>query len=309
MTRRRLWTALALALVVFGVAFYFARNPERVTLDDAARAGAPGKFVRLTDGVTHYEVTGTPDGRTAVLVHGYSVPYYIWDSTAAALASHGFRVVRLDLFGRGLSDRPDVEYDAALFDRQITGLLDSLHITGLVDVMGLSMGGAVAAQFAVRHPERTHSLTLVDPAAARSSVPRMIRLPLIGSYIWQTTAVPAMADGQFSDFAEPGHFPDWADKYRPQMRYRGFGRALRSTSINSARVNLDSVYSAVGKLSMPVLLIWGTQDNTVPFALSANVRRDIPRAEFHPIEHAGHIPNVERASEVSAIMLEFLQRN
>ncbi|MDQ6829450.1 MAG: alpha/beta hydrolase [Gemmatimonadota bacterium] len=307
--RTRLATRLiVVATILAGAAFYYARNPEREALDDAARAGAPGKFVHLADGVTHYEMTGAADARTVVLIHGFSVPYYIWDSTAAALATHGFRVVRLDLFGRGWSDRPDVEYDASLFDRQVTGLLDSLRIAGPVDVMGLSMGGMVAANFAARHPERTRTLTLIDPAAAHSSTPLMIRVPLVGTYIFQTMAVPTMADGQFGDFAEPKRFPDWADKYRPQMRYRGFGRALRSTGINSARVDPDSLYSSVGKLTMPVLLIWGKLDTTVPFDLSANVRRDIPRAEFHPIEHAAHLPNVERASEVNPIILAFLQR-
>ena len=101
-----MWSALALACV------YFVRNPERATLDDNARRGAPGRFVRLSDGVTHYDVSGPDTGRTILLVHGFSVPYYIWDSTATALAGAGYRVVRYDEYGRGLSDRPDVSYNA-----------------------------------------------------------------------------------------------------------------------------------------------------------------------------------------------------
>ena len=89
-----------LLIVVLG-GFYVAKNPERDRIDDAARAAAPGKFVRLTDGVTHYKFDGPDSGRTVVLVHGFSVPMYIWDSTAIALANAGYRVLRYDEFGRG----------------------------------------------------------------------------------------------------------------------------------------------------------------------------------------------------------------
>src|SRR4051794_2812976 len=101
---------ILLVLVLTASGFSWLRNPETRALDDAARRDAPGKFVRLSDGMTHYRIDGPDSGRTIVLAHGFSVPLYIWDSTAAALASAGYRVVRYDAYGRGFSDRPDVEY-------------------------------------------------------------------------------------------------------------------------------------------------------------------------------------------------------
>jgi pimeloyl-ACP methyl ester carboxylesterase len=162
--RWRIVGLVALLVVVTG-GFYLARNPERDTLDDAARSAAPGKFVRLSDGVTHYELSGPESGRAIVLVHGFSVPYYIWDSTAAALSAAGRRVLRYDQFGRGLSDRPSIEYTADVYDRQLGELLDSLHIADPVDLAGVSMGGWVTGTFTGRHPKRVHSLILVDPVA------------------------------------------------------------------------------------------------------------------------------------------------
>src|SRR5215813_3321536 len=136
--------AIVLLLVVGALGFYYARNPERKTLDDAERRNAPGKFVRLSDGVTHYDVAGPDSGRTIVLVHGFSVPYYIWDSTAASLAAAGNRVIRYDEYGRGWSDRPAIVYNAELYERQLRELLDSLQVSR-VDVAGVSMGGWVTA--------------------------------------------------------------------------------------------------------------------------------------------------------------------
>jgi pimeloyl-ACP methyl ester carboxylesterase len=307
---------VALLLVVLG-AFYVVRNPERETLDAAARKAAPGRFVRLSDGVTHYTVDGPDSGRVVVLVHGFSVPLYIWDSTAIALATAGYHVVRYDEYGRGWSDRPMVDYTADLYDRQFTELLDSLHITDRVDVGGVSMGGWVTATFTGRHANRVRSLVLVDPVAAPppgtpraepTFMSRLMGMPVVGSYLWQTTAVPTMADGQASDFVDPNRFPDWADRYRSQVRYRGFGHALLSTRRVQSGVDLDSVYKTVDRGGFPVLLLWGTSDKTVPFARNAGVRKDIPRAEFHPIDGAGHLPILEKAPLTDSLILAFLAR-
>jgi pimeloyl-ACP methyl ester carboxylesterase len=297
---------LALFIIATG-GFYLSRNPESETLDDAARAHAPGKFVRLADGMTHYDIAGPESARTVVLVHGFSVPAYIWDSTATALAAAGYRVVRYDEYGRGWSDRPDVRYDADLYDRQLVQLLDSLHIHDRIDLGGVSMGGWVTATFVGRHPERVRSLILSDPVAGTSAAASgMFYWPVVGGYLWQALAVPSMAQGQTSDLVDPSRFPDWADRYRPQTHFRGFGRALLSTRRETAGMNTDTLYDRVGNTAVPVLLLWGTQDKTVPFARNSSVRAAIPDAEFHAIEGAAHLPILERAAVTDSLILAFL---
>jgi pimeloyl-ACP methyl ester carboxylesterase len=310
MSRKSLGAMALLAIIVLGASgFYATRNPESRTLDDAARNGAPGKFVRLSDGVTHYELSGPDSARMIVLVHGFSVPYYIWDSTAAALSAAGRHVLRYDQFGRGLSDRPSIDYTADVYDRQLGELLDSLHVSGPVDIAGVSMGGWVTATFTGRHPKRVRSLILVDPVAGpRSATPSMFSWPLVGSYLWQTLAVPAMAGGQSSDFLHPDRFPGWADRYRPQTQLRGFGHALLSTRQNLGMTDMDSVYRTVAQTETPVMLIWGTSDHTVPFEYNAGVRKAIPAAEFHAIEDSGHLPILERAALTDSLFLSFLAR-
>jgi len=306
---RRVVAALVALVVVAACAFYVVRNPERRTLNDSVRQAAPGKFVSLADGVTHYDIAGPDSGRTVVLVHGFSVPYYIWDSTAAALSSAGYRVLRYDEYGRGLSDRPSVDYTTDLYDRQLLQLLDSLHINERIDLAGVSMGGLVTGNFAGRHPDRVRSLTLVDPVAGPSgSSMGKFGWPLVGPMLWQALAVPGMAEGQAADFLHPERFPDWANRYREQMGYRGFGRALLSHRRTHLGMSLDTVYQRVGATTIPVLLIWGTSDKTVPYERSAGVRKAIPAAEFHPIDSAAHLPILERAHLTDSIIAAFLAR-
>ncbi len=300
-------TGVVALIVVLTGGLYLSRNPEKTPLDAAARSGAPGRFVRLSDGVTHYDASGPESGRTIVLVHGFSVPYYIWDSTATHLAAAGYHVVRYDEYGRGLSDRPNVAYTAELYDRQLGELLDSLHIADPIDLAGVSMGGWVTGTFAGRHPARVRTLTLVDPVAGTSGKPSgPMYWPVVGEYLFQVMAVPTMADGQASDFVDPSRFPGWADRYRPQTRLRGFGHALYSTRLATAGVSMDSVYQTVGAAGIPTLLLWGAADRTVPIARSAGVRKAIPGVEYHAIEGAGHLPILEQAALTDSLLLRFL---
>ncbi|MEO8452560.1 MAG: alpha/beta hydrolase [Gemmatimonadota bacterium] len=286
------------------------RDPEQAVIDDEVRRQAPGRFIRLSDGITHYDVAGPDSGQRVILAHGFSTPYYIWDSTSIALAAAGFRVARFDYFGRGYSDRPDRHYDVDLLDRQMVELLDSLGWKSPVDIVGLSMGGIVVAAFAGRHPERTRSMTMVDPAAGdlKGSLPWVFKLPGLGLVLWETFALPGMAKDQISDFFEPAKWPTWPDQYRVQMRYRGFGRALRSTLMGWDHLELDTLYARVGARGTRSLLIWGREDKSVPFAQSGGVRKAIPQIRFEPIDRAAHLPHMERTDVVNPMLIGFLRQ-
>ncbi len=299
--------AVIVLVLVFVSAFGYSayKNPEKAPLDAAARVDARGTFVSLPGGVTHYEVAGPDTGRVVVLVHGFSVPMYIWDSTFTALSNAGYRVIRYDLYGRGLSDRPDAAYDGAMYDAQLDGLLDSLHVQQPIDLLGLSFGGYVTAHYVSTHAARVRTLTLVDPISSSGPMPAMFTTPMIGPWIWQVTVVPGMAAGQASDFLHPEHFPEWAEFYRPQMRFVGFGRALLRTRLGISTTNWDSLYAAVAKTGIPVELIWGKQDQTVKFELSDVVRRNIPAVEFVPVDSAGHLPHIEQAPLFNQRLLAF----
>jgi pimeloyl-ACP methyl ester carboxylesterase len=117
-----------------------------------------------------------------------------------------------------------------------------------------------------------------------------------------------MAAGQSTDFVDPSKWPDWASKYRVQMQYRGFGRALLSTLREAEGQVLDSVYARVGASGIRTLLIWGVEDSTVAITNAASVRKAIPQAQFYPIDRAGHLPHMERTDAVNPLLIGFLRR-
>jgi pimeloyl-ACP methyl ester carboxylesterase len=273
------WSVAALLIACFVVFLaYRAKDPERRRLDDAARAEAPGRFVRLADGVTHYEIAGPDTGRVVVLAAGFSVPAYIWDSLHLGLADSGFRVVRYDYYGRGWSDRPEAAaYDQDLFVRQLSGLLDSLRITTSVDLAGLSFGGAIITSFADRHPERVRSLIYFDPvfntgrplpAEERSALAWNIHMVCRGGS-------ESMATGQRSDFLHPERHPDWVARYRVQQQFKGTRESLRRTRVAIAVApHQEEQLRKLGATPRPVLIVWG---GWTPWPRSRTVRRSWPR--------------------------------
>ncbi len=283
---------------------------ETLALDEAARRGVSGSFVRLASGVVHYELAGPAGPRTVVMVHGGSVPYYIWDPTFEALVRAGFRVLRYDLYGRGWSDRPDAIYNADLFDGQLEQLLDALAITGPVDVVGLSMGGPISAAFANRHSERVRTVSLFDPIYGRWLTPPLaLRLPVFNDFYFCVRIVPRMRESQRKDVVHPERYPDHFAKYETQLHYKGFRRAILSTVRDYLSVDNTPEYARLGRSGKPVLLLWGKADKEVPFALSDDTRKAVPQAEFHPIEDAAHIPSYEHPEVVNPILIEFLRRH
>lgn len=308
MSRIARFAIVTIAVAVAGIVAYGAlKNPEQGPMNAAARTGVPGQFVALSGGVTHYEIAGPDTGRVVVLVHGFSVPSYIWDSTSTALSAAGFRVIRYDLFGRGWSDRPDAAYDGAMYDAQLDELLDSLRVTSPIDLVGLSFGGYVTSHYVAGHASRVRTLTMIDPASSSPAIPGFMTWPVVGPWVWQTTQVPGMADGQTSDFLHPERYPSWVDQYRPQMRYDGFGRALLRSAITMSRTDFGALFAAAGKTGVPTLLVWGKQDQTVPIALAEVARTNMPALEFFAVDSAGHLPHVEQSAVVHAKMQEFFR--
>ncbi|MGB7875080.1 MAG: alpha/beta hydrolase [Anaerolineales bacterium] len=308
--QKRIISALTILIIVL-VSAYFISDDEKSTLNPETRSTLPGEFVALSNGMVHYELDGPEDAPVVVLVHGFSVPYYVWDPTFEALTEAGFRTLRFDLYGRGYSDRPDIEYSLDLFTAQLQGLLSALEITEPVSLVGLSFGGPVVAKYANEHPGQVRDLILIDPQVAPVSTGEIfpLSLPGVGEYIMAVYMAPVMLPrSQPQDFYRPERFPDWEAKYRVQMHYKGFRRAILSTIRNMVEMDAMAEYEALDGQGLPVLLLWGREDETIGAADIELLRAAIPEAEFHPVEEAGHLPHYEQAGAVNPLLIEFLSR-
>lgn len=303
-----MFIALVIIMALLLGSYVYAIQSKEI-LDEEARKSASGNFVTLSQGMVHYELSGPSNGQTVVLVHGFSSPYYVWDNNCSALEKAGFRVLRYDLYGRGFSDRPGAVYDRDLFDRQLLELLKELKINLPVHLVGLSMGGAVSISFVDRHPETVAKLVLISPAGfpvKEGFGVKLSKIPLLGDYLFAVAGDSVVLSRLSKVFKEPGRFPEFKEKSKTQMKYRGYNKALLSTLRNMHMHSLREAYERVGKQNKAVLLIWGRDDQILPFTNSEKVRKAISHLEFHAIEDAGHVLNYENPGVVNPLLINFL---
>jgi pimeloyl-ACP methyl ester carboxylesterase len=289
---------------------YMLMDREKLILSDETRASLPGEFISLTDGVTHYHLDGPQDGPVVVLVHGFSVASYTWERNVPALTEAGFRVLSYDLFGRGYSDRPKGPYDLDLFVRQLDELLGALEIDQPVDLAGISMGGYISSAYTNRFPDRVRRLVLLAPQSIATGADQRVRIlvdPPYSDYLFTVYVLPFQMVEKKGEFKAFGLPDTWRENYLDMMQYVGFRNALIST-LRTMQGDPFEEYRETGRLDLPVLLLWGDKDQTVPIEYALDVLEAIPQAELHIIPGARHASPYERPEEVNPLMIEFLKR-
>ena len=287
----------------------FRFRGETQEINDQSRAEAPGKFIELSLGLSHYESSGDNSAQSVILIPGFSIPYYIWDPSFEALAQAGFHVVRYDLFGRGYSDRPDVVYDQELFIQQLSELIDALNLKLPVDLIGLSMGAPIALSFWIRHPNKVRKIGFIDPAGfpmKGTKLGKLLNIPFLGEWILSLFADKIILSELTKDFARPENFPTYVEMAKVQMTFAGYRRALLSTLRSGMLSNQVETYAILGQKDVPTLLIWGREDKLIPFTNSQKLLQAIPHAQFFAIDNAGHIPHYEDPQTVNPILVDFL---
>lgn len=305
------WIIRLFGLIVFAaISLYLGADLMLKPLNDAARNQAPGAFAELTDGQLHYRLEGPEDGPLVVLVHGFSTPNFIYEQNVQALNAAGLRTLRFDHFGRGWSDRPSARYDIDFYDRTLTELLDALGIDEPVGLAGLSMGGPITAEFTARHPERVDKLVLLVPAGldlagADSSAARLVRMPIIGDFVWRMIGKSTLlGDPQYDESALAPEDRLQGD-VTEQFQYRGYLQALLSSLRHMPMSGREETFARVAETGTPVLAIYGAKDPTVLISSAARLQALMPDADIRVIDEGGHGLNYQNHKIVNPWLVDF----
>jgi 3-oxoadipate enol-lactonase len=251
-------------------------------------------YLERPDGCALYhEIHGTDAADPLVLLEGLGGDIPGWRRNIPTLARE-LRVVAYDLRGNGRSCEPEGPCTMATFTDDTVALLDHLGIE-TAHVYGQSFGGMVAQELALTHPERVRTLILActhpGPAhaiALRDAVPK--------SEPWRALYAPMFPD------EHPEHVAEDLRIGAQQPRHPVGGRRQWE-----AMQGFDS-FDRLPALTMPALVLHGTQDRTVAPANAEQLASRIPAAELRWLEGAGHLYHSERAAEADAIVLDFVRR-
>ncbi len=269
--------------------------------------------------VTYFEDSALAgaSGPAVVLVHGHSVDLRIWDEQAPALSAAGFRVVRYDVRGHGRSMAPPTGYTWEDYAADLGDLLERLNLEGPEEeslgvdrahVAGLSMGGGIALQFALDHPDRVLSLTLVD-----SALPGFTYSDEFSRQIEELVAA-VRAEGPRAAFERLWLTHPLFDGLRrfPDRFQRVREMALAYTAADYREGALPAGYAPavidrLNEITAPALVVVGELD--IPdFRLTADVlAENLPNARQLLLPNCGHVPPLEQPDAFNDALVAFLR--
>ena len=254
-------------------------------------------------------------GEALLLIHGMAGSSATWRAVIPELAKR-YRVVAPDLLGHGESDKPRGDYSLGAFAAWLRDLLDELGISRAT-VIGQSLGGGVAMQFAYQHRDYCQRLVLISSGGLGPDLNWILRilsapgaefvLPVVapqpvlklgnklGSWLASAGIQSPRAGEMWSAYCSLSDRPT----------RQAFLRTLRSVVDYRGQA-----VSALGKIhvsyGLPTLLIWGEQDRIIPVAHGYAAHDAVPGSRLEVLAGVGHFPHVEAPTAVVGILDDFI---
>lgn len=247
----------------------------------------------------HWREDGDPMGAPVVFANSLGTDLRLWDKVIPLLPP-GYRYIRYDMRGHGLSDCPPGPYAMGTLVRDAERLLDALGVRDCVFV-GLSIGGMIAQGLAVKRLDLVRALVLSNTA---------VRIGTAG--MWQARIAAAKAGGL--EALADGVMERWFSRaFRKGPELAGWRTMLVRTPLEGytgccAAIAGTDFYTPVSGLTLPTLAIAGSEDGSTPPDLVRETAGLIRGAEFHLIRGAGHLPCVESPEAYAARLAQFLER-
>ena len=280
----------------------------------------------ITNGIRmHYVTKGDGQGPLVVLLHGFPEFWYSWRYQLPFLAEHGYTVVAPDLRGYNDSDKPSTGYDIPTLIADIEGLIKGLGREKAI-IVGHDWGGVLAWAFAMRYPEMTERLIVLNaphPAAMMRELRALqqlrkswyifaFQLPWLPEYVLsrnhaseigrmlrgaavQKQVFPREVTAKFQEaMSKPGAMTAALNYYR--QLFRRLPRQLRQSSEDTPRI------------FAPTLLIWGEQDIALGLSLTEGLEQWVEDIQIRRIPDSGHWVQQEKPELVNSFTLDFLQQ-
>ncbi len=248
------------------------------------------------------------------MLHGLAASLHDWDALLPALATAGYAGYALDLLGHGESWKPRQleHYTSDAVFEHMRGWIDSLNLEGPVVLIGHSLGGYLALQFALQYPERVRAMVLVNPFYTQNQLPAMLRFflrrPLLNTNLiertpyWLFRILIDVTSLQFGNSNEQLHTLPEAVRIQTALDYK---RA--APGIYNIPRSLRDLTTDLPRIQQPTLVLWGARDQTInPKTFPLLVEKlSNARGEAMPI--CGHVPHQCHALDFNKKVFKFIE--
>ncbi len=256
------------------------------------------------------------EGPALLLLHGLGCDHTTWLPVIASL-SRRFTVIAPDLLGHGKSAKPRADYSVGGY---ANGMRDLLTVLGIdkVTVVGHSLGGGVAMQFAYQFPERTERMILVAPGGLGSEVTPAIRavtlpgfhtamgfvtVPVVRQLT--TTALRGLAATRLSLTRDLDEVANMVEQFK-DPRSRAAVRHVVSAVVDWRGQVVTMLDRAYLTQAMPMCVIWGSDDLVIPVRHAGVAAEIAPDATVEIVANAGHFPHKDHPQRFVKIVNDFI---
>lgn len=260
----------------------------------------------------YYEEHGDPNAEPVLLIMGYLMNAGAWAPQIPALAAR-YRVIAFDNRGAGRSSQPDEPYTMEQMTADAAGVLDAVGIRS-AHVVGASMGGMIAQNFALAHPERVRTLTLACTTPGGPMSAGYTRMVVLAESVADVEDLAALMTPEAIKQIMLEHFTPafiaapatgFLQMAGSMMQYPS---SLAGMKGQLAAILAHNTYDRLAQITAPTLIIAGDMDPLVDSLNSRIMAERIPNAELRYFEGLRHGFTAEKPDEVNAVILEFLAR-
>lgn len=271
---------------------------------------AEDKYLAIEGMEVRYRDEG--EGPAVILLHGVCASLETWDGWTEKMKEN-YRVIRIDIPGFGLTGpAPDdnlykIENSVVFLDKFVSQLgLDEFYL------VGNSLGGYISWNYSLKYPQKVKKMILIDSVGYPQKLPRMLRFasnPLVRStsrHMMPRSMLYKSVKQVYGD----------KSKVTPEVQERYFDFAMREGNKSSYvdifvefRNNEDNedLSKGISKIDVPVMVMWGTEDEWIPFENFDKFKKDLPSAQYVSYEGVGHIPMEEIPEKTVRDAMGFLQ--
>ena len=244
-----------------------------------------------------------------VFLHGFGASSFAWRHNLAVLAEH-HKVAALDLLGSGKSDKPRVDYSPDIWVNLVNEFARAQGYRKIT-LIGNGLGGLIAAEFALKFPDKVDKLVLVDPLGQSYQLSRGRRLlnarllggPAFRLLFRKSNVTSILKDSIYSD----------AEKVTDEVA-EGYYRPFLSPGATDAyrRIGREIPQWKVGdrfkEINVPTLIVWGENDSITPVEDAVELNKLIPNSTLVTIPGAGHCPHEESPAQFNEALIRYLKR-
>jgi pimeloyl-ACP methyl ester carboxylesterase len=250
-----------------------------------------------------YDLRGT--GAPLVMIHGAQGDQSMFTGFAPAFV-HAFRVLTFDQRGSGLSEKPDAPCSMAMLADDTAALMDHVGFSS-AHILGVSMGGMIAQEFALRHPQKTRSLVLGCTTPGGPNAVRLSDHAFAKAYSTQ----PITAEERGRALAEACFTKGYIDRHPEVIPAMIESRRQRPIDPVALGHRMKAVYAhdtfaRLPQISCPTLVITGKDDVLISWENSQLIAEHIPGAQLVVLEPAGHLFWGEQPEQSRNAILSFL---